>query len=404
MSWVDNLQQASFRGVAFGVVEHENSGGRRLARFEFPYRDEPFVQDLGRKAHGFSVSAFVVGDDYMAARDRLLDALEAEGPGRLVHPWLGERTVRVDSYSLSESAAAGGMAVFRLAFVEAGAALYPSASDDTAAVVSKSADDTAAAAQAALDASLTLAAQPSFVTASAASAVQSLVSTVSSARSAVGDAAAWARRISTLSALDATDLAALAADGAVSATLDMLFSDCGAGVDPLDADASGAFTSTRCAEMLAIARAVSLPAAPTIATAARATDYANRLALADFTRVSAVAEACRSSATATISSAAEANSLRRSLCSAIDTAQATAGDASYAALTALRASVVRDLAARAKAAPAAVSFTPRASLPVLALAHDVHQGAGRPDELLARNAIRHPGFVPGGQALEVLRV
>ena len=46
----ENLRPASFRGVAFEVESHSESGGRRIELHEYPLRDTPYAEDLGKKA------------------------------------------------------------------------------------------------------------------------------------------------------------------------------------------------------------------------------------------------------------------------------------------------------------------------------------------------------------------
>ena len=72
---------------------------------------------MGRRAREYSIEAFVLGSDYMRARDALLEAIEAPGAGQLVHPWHGTVNVTVAAASLNESTERGGMAVFSLTFV-----------------------------------------------------------------------------------------------------------------------------------------------------------------------------------------------------------------------------------------------------------------------------------------------
>ena len=45
----ENLRPASFRGVAFEVGSHSESGGRRVELHEYPLRDAPYAEDLGKK-------------------------------------------------------------------------------------------------------------------------------------------------------------------------------------------------------------------------------------------------------------------------------------------------------------------------------------------------------------------
>src|SRR6187549_894076 len=122
MSWRDDLTKVeingrrmiagSFRGAVFFVEDHTQTGGRRLVRDELPYADDPYVDDLGRKARDFGVRCYLIGDGYVAQRDALLDALEAQGPGTLVHPYRGVRTCAVDAYTLNETRDDGGLASF----------------------------------------------------------------------------------------------------------------------------------------------------------------------------------------------------------------------------------------------------------------------------------------------------
>src|SRR5690349_9842319 len=126
MAWQDKLRKASFRGVPFQVDTSEGTFGRRGVVHEYPLRDTPFVEDLGRRARSLSVEGFVLGSDYMAARDALLAALERRGPGTLVHPYLGELVVSVQEVKLRESTAEGGLARFGITFLESGAERFPS--------------------------------------------------------------------------------------------------------------------------------------------------------------------------------------------------------------------------------------------------------------------------------------
>ena len=126
MPWRENLVPASFRGVGFQVQSTEAPiAGRRVAVHEYPGRDEPFVEDLGRRTKRWEIEAFVVGDRYAEQRDRLIEACDAEGPGELVHPYLGSLQVACTACSLTERTREGRMARFSLTFVEAGENRYP---------------------------------------------------------------------------------------------------------------------------------------------------------------------------------------------------------------------------------------------------------------------------------------
>jgi prophage DNA circulation protein len=119
MSLSDDLRPASFRGVPFGVLDASDGRGRNTVIHEFPLRDKVYVEDLGRAQRTVRLTAFVVGPDYAARRDALTAALEEEGPGTLVHPWLGSLTVSlVSPAEIKHSAADGGLVTFSLQFTE----------------------------------------------------------------------------------------------------------------------------------------------------------------------------------------------------------------------------------------------------------------------------------------------
>lgn len=120
------LRQASFRGVAFAVSSATNNAGRRTALHEYPLRDTPYVEDLGRATRTFSLTAIIAGTDYISRTQRLMTALEKPGAGKLVHPWLGEINVVATDVGQVVFDNKLGMATVTLKFVEAGELVYPS--------------------------------------------------------------------------------------------------------------------------------------------------------------------------------------------------------------------------------------------------------------------------------------
>lgn len=96
-NWRDKLHPASFRGISFLVDADDIQAGRRLQIHEFPKRDKAFAEDMGRSTREINLTAWVAGDDFMASRTQLLEALEKARPGTLVHPWYGRRMSRYPS-------------------------------------------------------------------------------------------------------------------------------------------------------------------------------------------------------------------------------------------------------------------------------------------------------------------
>jgi len=119
MSWVNNYRQASFRNVPFFVENSETTSGRRVVIHEFPKQDNPFPEDMGKQAEKFTLSGYVLGDDYFAQRDALQEALEKKGPGKLVHPYRGTMDVVCLTYRISETVSDGRMAHVTMEFCQA---------------------------------------------------------------------------------------------------------------------------------------------------------------------------------------------------------------------------------------------------------------------------------------------
>jgi Mu-like prophage DNA circulation protein len=125
-SWSDELYPASFRGVPFEVDADDGSFGRRGQLFEFPKRDKPAVEDMGRAARTMSLTAYVIGKDWMSKRDKLVKAIEQFGPGKLVHPFYGTMTVSIiESAKVSHSSSEGRMCRISFSFVETGEFEFP---------------------------------------------------------------------------------------------------------------------------------------------------------------------------------------------------------------------------------------------------------------------------------------
>lgn len=131
---------ASFRGVSFYVDASDVSAGRRTVTHEFPQRDEPYTEDLGRAAREYRFAAFVIGDDCIEQAKKLREALEKPGAATLVHPELGElQVIALPGASLSFSQASRTVR-FSLAFIEAGLNAFPTQNSATQSLSRLSAD------------------------------------------------------------------------------------------------------------------------------------------------------------------------------------------------------------------------------------------------------------------------
>lgn len=124
---VKTLRKASYEGIHFDVDSATLSFGRRTVTHEFPQRDAPYVEDLGKATRQFSIQGFIVGDDFIDRSKRLIDKIESQvgtdrraNHGKLVHPWLGSLEVTpIDNPSITYDKAKR-ICTFTLTFLEAG--------------------------------------------------------------------------------------------------------------------------------------------------------------------------------------------------------------------------------------------------------------------------------------------
>jgi prophage DNA circulation protein len=145
IAWRQYLKRASFRGVPFYVDTGVRESGRRTVNHEFPKRNVPYAEDMGRRAREFTVRGYMIvypRDDtdplrkknYIPARDNLIAALETDGAADLQVPLLGILNVVCTRYRVSEEARLGGFCTFDMSFIEFGQAPATGTRDSAAGV------------------------------------------------------------------------------------------------------------------------------------------------------------------------------------------------------------------------------------------------------------------------------
>jgi len=148
-TWAQMLNQASFRGVPFAVYGGDARFGRRLALHEYPGRDKPYIEDMGRSTRRIRMSGFLVtdslvygGGSVLAQRDALVAAVEAAGPGALMHPTLGALKVSVpaEGLSVTERWDMGRYFEISIVFIESGDRVFPSITTSSGSLLDKLAD------------------------------------------------------------------------------------------------------------------------------------------------------------------------------------------------------------------------------------------------------------------------
>lgn len=414
MAWKDELRPATFRGAGFKVDNADSTHGRRQAVHEFAQRDVPQTEDLGRKGREFSVVGYILGKDYFGPRDTLIEACETAGPGVLVHPYRGEMNVVCRGLAVSESAAEGGMCRVTMTFLEAGSASFPSAKVDSVNAISKAGNTlTTEASDGFVDRFVTTG-FPGFVRDAAAEQLKGIAEFLQNPGfNLAGEIDAASDFYSSVRSLaaDAYDLVVSPINLAnrLIGVVTSIRSAFGSYADfsPSLASLSGPSSTATGANSYAVLRRLvgttqSTYVGPT-RTPSRQQQAKNFDSMNEVVRQVAISEMSKEAVVTDFESIQEATSTRTEITDLIDVeAERTPDDNVYTALGSLHTEVVRGIPQTDQSLPQLIKYTPRVTLPSLLVAHMIYGDASRADEISARNKPQHPGFLPGGDPLEVL--
>ncbi|MCP1440483.1 prophage DNA circulation protein [Erwinia persicina] len=439
MSWKDNLQDASLRGVAFKVDEDEATLGRRVQVHEYPNRDKPWAEDLGRATRRFSVQAYLIGNDFFEQRNRLIEAIEKPGSCTLVHPYYGEMTVTVDdAVRVSHSVSEGRMCRISFSFIESGELSFPTAGLATGQKLSSSVsflDDTISSAFGAFG----MDGLPDFLQDGVLDEAAGMFSTVTDAFQYVDSGISAASRLmqgdlsvllsppsSGMSFVNRLQTMWRAGTRLTSNTSDLISMikgltgvtvDSGLaprGVWKTDSKTTQSQTTQRNYVAQAVRTTAISEAAYTVTSLPQMTNRSvtrqqdqqqpvmvSHPAVSDIQTDAGIDSAAASAGVtssldnATVISWDDLAGVRDSLNEAIDKEmERVTDDALFQALVTVRTDVNRDISARIEQVERLTERTPQQVTPALVLAADWYDSAARASEITARNGIRHPGFVP----------
>ena len=451
-SWRDHLQTASFRGVAFKVLDTTTSVGRRNVLHQYPFADVPYVEDLGLDADKFTVVGYVVQNfsnahDYFGERDGLLQALREAGAGTLVHPFLGEFLVSlVGQAEMTESFAEGGIARFTMHFVAAGYNEMPCNTVDHINAVNSAVEDLQKKEKSFFAKVLDTTGVSNFLNSEIVSDVKAGYSMMKSTLNSVKGLTSTIRG----EAFGVIDTALGELSGLMGAAEDIydnvtgtfgVFDDLIDGLENLaygygwagDSANSGAVRrgSTGVSTVkaaLSLVRFGELSTEtnlsphggylePSVKTdssgtviATRAKQETNRNAVIEIFRTAAISSAIKVAVKAEFGSADEAISIMSDVIEALDDHLTFIGDTvgsdeMYSVLEGLRPKIVNAMISMgATLAPVEYYTVPLDSVPLLRLAYERYEDLDREVEMFDRNvpAVEHPGILPGGKALEFL--
>ena len=398
-SWKDRLKPASFSGVLFHVRDSEDSGGRRAKLHEYPLRDLPFLEELGRVARRILVEGYLVGDDYATRRDQLRAKFETASPGfprrpgrTLVLPTSAPVKVLCTSFRFRETLDEGRLVRFSAEFVEVGEELQPGATVAPAGAADVAAEAVTAEASASFEEGVVVAGVVERAREAVTEVVAETVARLRRLDVFSGPARDVARLEASLTGL-ANELSVL-----VSAPADLAARV----LEALDAVLDAASTPLGALEAYRALFEFPPLEDPGPGLQGELTTENNRLT-AELVALAAVAGAVRAAARADYETLEDAQEARADLSAELDTLAALAADAVLPALEELRAVLGRAVPPPDRDLPSLRTVTLAQTRPALEIAHELYQdAAGREAELVARNAVRHPLRVPGMVPLLVL--
>lgn len=198
MSWLDEYRQASYKGVEFYVPDHSFTGGKRAKVWEYPGKNKPYVQKLGNKAERFTINGYLVDDNYTPQRNDLIDAVRADTNGKLVHPYYGEIIVDVLDWDFRESVREGAMVRFTLQCVESGELTFPLTTIDNPTAVANKKRSAYDAMIEAFDAAYDIVSVPHSIAQNAIATVNKGLEAVEKAKTVVSAVSEFRRDIDTL--------------------------------------------------------------------------------------------------------------------------------------------------------------------------------------------------------------
>lgn len=405
-AFISQLRKGSFRGIAFDVPQDEKSFGRRVVTNEFPGRDDPGHDDLGAATRVFTITAVLGGRSFLSDAAALDAALEKSGPGTLIHPHYGELQVIVKEARREHSSSAVGDVRYSITFEKYGAPISPIAASETLSGLSIASGGLLKALEADFNSRFSVTSIPDFISADGLSRITSLVAGLSTGLSEGGFASlvsgivpSWSSLLPTV----ATDIFSLF-DGLVSL------------VKPKKKPAIGAAPAAPAAQAVPLMRVltstVAVPAADVTgpATSQLPRRLQNAQALDGLFRGAATAAICSAARYAEYESREQAVMTRGLAFEAISTLRESYGDwqwdASWQQAGQVLAAISRDINERVGRLPRTVRIQPTAVRASLSLANRLYGDNpeaifDRAADIVSRNRLRHPGFVPP-EKLEVL--
>lgn len=375
--------------MPFEVESDDATFGRRVEVHEYPQRDMPYAEDLGRKARERNLTAFVIGEDYMTKRDALLAAFEKAGSGELVHPYYGRMVVAVTDVRVSHSFRDGGMCSFQISFIESGELAYPAAVNATSTQSLLAADALETNAIDDFTENFSVDSLPEFAVTDAITEFNEGLTSIDGALTSAG--VVLSNPLSLLSD-DLADL--IRTPGQLATRFFGIFAKGNAVLSQISG--LGDINAINMLNSLTTLRLTSLFSQTYVGdnTPTRARMVKNKNAINTMIRQALITQSAGMVAAMPLPVYDDAIVIKNELLATIDAEIETANDETYLALKTLRSKTYADITARTQGAARLKNITPKEVMPALVLAYDLYEDTGRDGEIIERNKVRHPGFVP----------
>lgn len=406
---VDYLQASigpagSPRGVDFEWLSADGEGGRRVALVDFVGRDEPGHQDLGRAQLRDTIEGFVFGANWLDRLEELEAELRVPGIKTLTHPIKGQFDVRVTGWRWSQRSSVQQRADVSITFVRVGEEI-PAVFDvpelsATQVVAAREAIEADAGSRWKILNRFSQLTQAAVNKLSAANDALLVTKGRINAQFAVVDQLAFA-----ISDLDNSLTSLINAPREIAgrfANLTLEVFGLVSTATSIPGRKSGPKLVVDAVRDLAEFGSDDTPRPRT--TPERVEHDDTMRAINADLRALALLGAASVLADVEYQSAQTASNVRDDMAELFDGVLAELPADPFSAMSDVLATLSRFLTARAQNLPAITTYTPPTTQPAVVIAHELYGDATRADEIVARNRIVNPTFVPGGVPLEVLAV
>lgn len=406
-TWRDDLLPASFRGISFLIPQASVPVGMKGQLHEFPQRDEPFFEQLGKQSQVHRLTCWIIGDDCFERRDKFLEAIQTPGSGELVHPWLGRMQVKVGEGDMTHDFQQGGMVSFSVTFYPDTPLKFPTAKVNSQQQVVKASDSL-------LDSALARYKSAMAKVDQARLGLARLRNTLSSVYTVIQQQ--FAPFVGVFTNLTGFVESILNSPDSLSSLFSSYFSDFSVD-DYVGSDSSSSYRNTVAVATQQSEAVTSINTVPqvggvdTIAASQATADLVQDALLVQLALIISempiTSQPVSTNSTPSVEQqsiqpvtrpevpvADDVLQLRDSLDEAIFEASLKADSAHYMVLNTLRQAVVKHLTAVAASGVRLVDITPPETLSALVIAYRRFGDATRAPEVVQRNHIRHPGFIP----------